>query len=308
MTMEKVYDLIIVGAGPAGLSASVYASRYKLDHLILSATVGGQVSEISSLENYPGFISISGSDFIGRLNEQVENLGVKVTRESVSAVKKEGEIFQVEAAGKIYSSKAILLTMGAEYKKANIPGEKELTGRGVSYCATCDGAFFKGKTVSVIGGGNSAAVTALELSEHAEKVYLIFRREKLTAEPYWVEKISQKPKIELVSGTNVLEIQGENKVEKIILDKPKDDKTFLPLDGVFVEIGSEPGVSLAENLGVALDPERYIIVGADMQTNIPGIFAAGDITTGSNKFRQILTACAEGATAVSSVYKRLKLS
>jgi thioredoxin reductase (NADPH) len=307
--MEKIYDLIIVGAGPAGLSASIYASRYKLEHLVFGSPASGQASEIHSLENYPGFISISGRDFLSRLVSQAENFGTKPVNEAVSCIKKEKEFFLVETSGKKYLSQSVILAMGAEYRKINIPGEKEFTGRGVSYCATCDAAFFKNKIVVVIGGGNSAAVTALELTPHAAKVYVIFRKEKMTAEPYWIEKMVDQEKIELVGETNVLEIQGDGKVEKVILDKPtKDDKTFFKTDGVFVEIGSDPGVRLAENLGVALDAFRYIIVGADMSTNIPGLFAAGDITTGSNKFRQVLTAASEGAIAANGVYKFLKLN
>lgn len=306
--MDKIYDLIIVGAGPAGLAASIYASRYKLDHLVFGIAPGGQVAEIHSLENFPGFVSITGADFVARMVEQVENFGVKIFHESVSEIKNSGEVFSVITSGKSYETRAVLLTMGAEYKKINIPGEKEFTGKGVSYCATCDAAFFKEKTVTVIGGGNSAAVTALELIEHAAKVYVIFRRQKMTAEPYWVEKIFKNSKIELVPETNVIEIKGTSKVEKVILDKPRDDKTFLPADGVFVEIGSEPGASLAQHLGVALDADRYVIVAPNMETSIPGVFAAGDITTGSNKFRQVLTACAEGSVAAASVYKKLRLS
>lgn len=305
--MEKIYDLIIIGAGPAGLTASIYASRYKLDHLLIGTVPGGQVSEIYKLENYPGFISISGTEFIEKLVEQVENLGMKLTKESISSIKKEESVFAVEAAGKTYKSHALILAMGTEYRKINIPGEKELIGRGVSYCATCDAMFFRNKTVCVIGGGNSAAVTAMELADHASKVYVIFRKEKMTAEPIWLERIRTNSKIEMIGGTNIIEIKGENKVEKIILDKAYNDKTFLELDGVFIEIGSDPGISLANKLGVASDDQNYIVVGSDMSTNIPGVFAAGDITTGSNKFRQVLIACAEGAIAVSSAYKMLKL-
>lgn len=306
--MEHVYDLIIIGAGPAGLAASLYASRYKLEHLVLGAVPGGQMSEINTIENWPGETSISGAELISKFVAQVESYGVKLTNESVSSMKKlpDGN-FEIATAGKTYNTKAIILAMGAEYKRINIPGEKELVGRGVSYCATCDAFFFKGKTVSVVGGGNSAAVAALELAEIVGKVYMIFRRDRLTAEPYWIEKINANPKIELLKETNIIEIKGENKVEKIILDKPHNDKTYLSLDGVFVEIGSEPGVALAQKLGVVTDDGNYIKVEENMSTNVPGVFAAGDITTGSNKFRQVLTAMAEGSIAASSAYKMLKL-
>jgi thioredoxin reductase (NADPH) len=305
--MENIYDLIIIGTGPAGLSASLYASRYKLNHLIIGTASGGQVSEISKLENYPGFVSISGKEFIGKLVEQIENFGMKLTHEPVSSIKKEGNVFVVETSAKNYQTKSIILAMGAEYRRINIPGEKELTGKGVSYCATCDALFFRNKIVSVIGGGNSAAVTALELADHAAKVYVIFRKDKMTAEPIWLDKINANSKIELVGETNVIEIKGEKKVEKIILDKARDDKTYLEVDGVFVEVGSDPGIALCNKLGVAIDEQSYIIVNPDMSTSIPGVFAAGDVTTGSNKFRQVITACAEGSIAASSAYKMLKL-
>jgi thioredoxin reductase (NADPH) len=305
--MENVYDLIIIGAGPAGLTASIYASRYKLDHLIFGTAPGGQMAEIGKLENFPGFVSISGKDFIAKLVEQIENFGIKLNSESVSAIKKEEDLFVLETSTKSYKTRFVILAMGAEYRKINIPGEKEFTGKGVSYCATCDALFFKNKVVSVIGGANSAAVTAMELAGFASKVYVIFRRDRMTAEPIWIDKLNANPKIELVSGTNVIEIKGEKKVEKIILDKAKDDKTYLDVDGVFVEVGSDPGIALCNKIGLAMDEQNYIVVSPDMATSIPGIFAAGDITTGSNKFRQVITACAEGAVAASSVYKMLKL-
>ncbi|HLN19300.1 MAG TPA: FAD-dependent oxidoreductase, partial [Patescibacteria group bacterium] len=215
---ENIYDLIIIGAGPAGFTASIYASRYKLNHLIFGTTPGGQMSEIHNLENYPGYLSISGSEFIAKLNEQIENLGVRLTKEPVSNIAKDGDIFIVESSAGKYKTRSLIMAMGSEYRKVNIPGEKELTGKGVSYCPTCDAFFFRNKTVCVIGGANSAAAAALELSEVAKKVYLVYRRDKLTAEPVWVDRISKNEKIELIPETNVTEIKGDSKVEKIILD------------------------------------------------------------------------------------------
>lgn len=305
---NKIYDLIIVGAGPAGLSASIYASRYKLDHLIIGKTPGGQITEIREIENYPGFVSISGQDLISKFVEQVENYGIKIQKESVADIKKlEDGTFEVDTGEKKYKSKSLILTMGTEYRKINIPGEKEFLGKGVSYCATCDAFFFRNKTVCVLGGGNSAAVSALELSEIAQKVYLIFRKEKMTAEPFWEEKIHRNSKIEIVNGTNVIEVKGNEKVEKVILDKAYNDHTYLDVDGVFVEIGSDPGASLAMKMGIELDEQNYVKTKEDQSTNIPGVYAAGDITTSSNKFRQVLTAASEGAIAAASVYKFVKL-
>lgn len=309
VVVDKIYDLIIIGAGAAGLTASVYASRYKLDHLIFGMEPGGQMNEIHALENWPGIISISGHDLISNMVAQVKNFGVELKGESVSAIKKrEDGIFEVETGKEKYLARTVIMAMGASYKKMNIPGEKEFTGKGVSYCATCDAMFFRNKVVSVVGGGNSAAVAALELADFASKVYVVYRGERLSADPVWLDRIAANPKIEVIRETNVIEIKGEMKVEKIILDKPlADDKIFLPVDGVFIEIGSEPGVELAQRLGVELDEQKFIKVGPNQETNIEGLFAAGDITTGSNKFRQVLTAAAEGSVAANGAYKKVKL-
>jgi len=306
--MKKNYDLIIIGAGPAGLSASIYAARYKLEHLIFGIERGGQMNEIYEIENWPGDISVSGAKLIEKMIAHVENYGIKIKQESVISIKKnESSIFEVKTSSGVYESKNLILAMGARYKKMNIPGEKEFIGKGVSYCATCDAMFFKNKTVAVVGGGNSAAVVALELKDFAEKVYLICKEEKLKAETVLLEEIRTIQKIEIINNTNILEIKGENKVERVILDKTYNNKTFLDLDGVFVEVGAEPGIQLARKLGVETDEKDYIKIKEDMSTNVSGIFAAGDITTGSNKFRQVLTACSEGAIAANSIYKILKL-
>lgn len=199
------------------------------------------------------------------------------------------------------------MAMGTSYRKLNVPGEKELTGKGVSYCATCDAMFFREKVICVVGGGNAAVTSALGLTDFASKVYLIYRGDRLPAEPVWLDKVAANPKIEVIRNTNVIEIKGEQKVEKVILDKAYNDENHLDVDGVFVEIGSDPGVELARTLEVEIDEQGYIKVNADMSTNVSGVFAAGDITTGSNKFRQILTASAEGAVAANGAYKTLKL-
>ncbi|MFA7319636.1 MAG: FAD-dependent oxidoreductase [Parcubacteria group bacterium] len=309
MQTEKIYDLIIIGTGPAGLTASIYASRYKLEHLIFGAESGGQMNEIYDIENWPGDTRLSGHDLIARFVSHTENYGVKVQREAVGFIRKNSEgLFEIETSREIYLAKAIILSMGAKARKMDIPGEKEFTGRGVSYCATCDAMFFRGKTVAVVGGGNSAATVALELSDFATKVYLVSTEERLAAEPAWLEKMANDPKIELIKGTKVLEIKGADVVEKIVLDRVYDDKTSLAVDGVFIEVGTEPGVELAQKIGVAIDAQNYIQVKEDMSTNIEGCFAAGDITTGSNKFRQVLTAAAEGAIAANGVYKKIKLN
>jgi len=306
--MMRNYNLIIIGAGPAGLSASIYASRYKLNHLVLGVSPGGQMGEIYEIENYPGFPSISGRELIEKFLEHSKKFGAEIRNESVVKIKKnETGLFEVETSFGIYQAQALIMAMGAVYRKMNIPGEKEYTGKGVSYCATCDAIFFKGKTVSVVGGGNSAVVVALELADFAKKVYLIHRGEKMSAEPAWLEKLNNLKNLEILKDNEVLEIKGKEKVKKIILTKPFNDKVSLSVDGVFIEVGIDPGVELAKKIGVETDEQNYIKVNADMSTNIAGIFGAGDITNGSNKFRQVLSACAEGALAAVGAYKMLKL-
>jgi len=306
--MQEIYDLIIIGAGPAGLAASIYASRYKLNHLLLGAEIGGQINEIRNLENWPGDISVTGFDLISRFVEHAKSLGVTAQAESVVSVKKNAEnLFEVVTGGNAHQTRAIIMAMGSEYRKLNIPGEKELTGKGVSYCATCDAMFFREKIICVVGGGNAAVTSALGLTDFASKVYLIYRGDRLPAEPVWLDKVAANSKIEVIRNTNIIEIKGEQKVEKVILDKAHNDENHLDVEGVFVEIGSNPGVELAQRLGVETDEQGFVKVNPDMSTNIPGLFAAGDITTGSNKFRQILTAASEGAVAANGAYKMLKL-
>jgi thioredoxin reductase (NADPH) len=306
--MQETYDLIIIGAGPAGLAASIYASRYKLNHLLLGATIGGQINEIRQLENWPGDVSVSGYDLLSRFVEHAKSLGVSAQSEAVVSVKKNEEnLFEVVTGKNTHKTRAIVMAMGTEYRKMNIPGEKEFTGKGVSYCATCDAMFFREKIICVVGGGNAAVTSALGLTDFASKVYLIYRGDRLPAEPTWLDKVAANPKIEVIKNTNIIEIKGEQKVEKVVLDSAYDDRNHLDVEGVFIEIGSDPGVELAQRLGVETDEQGFIKVNADMSTNVPGVFAAGDITTGSNKFRQIITATSEGAVAANGAYKMLKL-
>jgi len=304
----KIYDLIIIGAGPAGLAASIYASRYKINHLVIGKEPGGQANEAHKIENWPGTFSISGLELTQKMRQHAEKLGARIFMDSVSNIAGEGDAWNITTHTDQYKAKYIILALGMEYKKLQIPGETEFKGRGVSYCPTCDAPFFKDKVVAVIGGGNSAGSAALLLAEYASKVYLIYRGEKLKVDPAYEEKISKNEKIEVIYNTNIREIKGEKSVEKIILDKKFNGSDELAVQGVFIEIGSEPGVELTKQLSVNVDEQGFIIVNPDQSTNVEGVYAAGDATTGSNKTRQILTAAAEGAVAASSVYKKLQTS
>jgi len=303
---EKIFDLIIIGSGPAGLAASIYASRYKIGHLVIGKEPGGQAIEAHNIENWPGTLSISGFELTQKMREHAEKLGAEIVMDSVSNISSGVDGFGITAHAAQYKAKNIILALGMEYRKLSIPGENEFTGKGVSYCPTCDAAFFRDKVVAVVGGGNSAASAAQLLSEYANKVYLAYRGEKLKIDPAYLENFSKNEKIEIVLSTNVKEIRGNMTVEKIILDREHKGSDELAVQGVFIEIGSEPGVELPKQLGVNLDEQGFIIAGPDQGTNIPGIWAAGDATTRSNKLRQILTAAAEGAVAAASVYKKLE--
>ena len=265
--------------------------------------------EAHKIENYPGFKSISGKELMEELNVHAQNLGAEVKNEEAVEIKNESDFFEIiNSKNEKYKTKTIILALGTKQRKLNIKGENEFFGRGVSYCAVCDGPFFKDKIVGVAGGSDSAATSALFLTEYAKKVFLIYRKEKLhlRCQPALINELEKNTKIEMIFKTNILKVKGKNKVKAIEIDKEYKDKKELKLDGIFIEIGSAPLVNLAKNLGIILDEENYIKVDENLKTNISGVFAAGDVTAGSAKLRQIVTAASEGAIAATSVYNFLK--
>jgi thioredoxin reductase (NADPH) len=329
-----MYDLIIIGLGPAGLTAGIYASRYRLNNLIIGKEVGGTINLAHAVENFPGFESISGLEWGKKTEEQAKKLGSEIVYGLVQKIEKMDTGYQIFARdGQKYEARSVIIATGSERRKLNVPGESEYLGKGISYCTTCDAPFFKDKTVALIGGGDSAVSGAIHTAEFAKKVYIIYRKDKLKAEPIWTEQALQNPKIEVIYNTNVIKILGikdlndksqitnpksqtisndqnsidqNNKVAAVELDKPYSGSNILPVDGVFIEIGAVPGTGLASQLGITLDEVNYILVGEDMSTNLPGVFAAGDLTDNSKNFAQMIGACAQGAIAAASVYKYLK--
>ncbi|MBW2999628.1 FAD-dependent oxidoreductase [Candidatus Woesearchaeota archaeon] len=297
-----MYDIIIIGAGPAGLTAAIYGARYNLNVLVIGETLGGLMMEAHSICNYPGFLDITGMDLTNNLKEQVDNLKVELKNETVAKIEKSENGFAVTTKEGNYEAKKILLALGTKKRKLNIPQEEKLLGRGISYCYTCDGFFFKEKIIGVVGGSDAAATAALYLADIGKKVYIIYRKDKLRAEPAWVKKIEENPKIEVVYKANVVEAKGEERLESVVLDNGKE----LKLDGLFVEIGSVPSNVLAMQLGVKKNDKDSIIVDEKQETNVKGVYAAGDITTGSNGFRQIITAASEGAIAVEAIFSELR--
>jgi len=307
------YELIIIGSGPAGLTASIYASRYRIKNLVIGSQLGGAMALASAVENYPGFERISGLELAQKMAQQVKALGAEIINDSVIEMqsvkcKSQNDNLKfkiITEGGREYEAKAIILATGTRRRELGVPGEKEYLGRGVSYCSTCDAAFFRDKVVAVVGGANAAVMSADHLARFAKKVYLIYRRKPLRAEPIWVERVEKNPKIEIVYNTNIIRIFGDGKVGGVELDNPYEGNKYLAVDGVFIEIGGVPGVKLAKSLGVELDEKGFVKVNPDMETNVPGVFAAGDIANLHGELQQIIIACAEGATAAFSAYRFL---
>ena len=293
------YELAIIGAGPAGYSAAIYAVRAGIKTLVLDKGFGGGLASISpNIENYAGFESISGMDLAEKMKKHASKYTKLNLNEEVEDVVKKDDGFEIKTNKKKYKLKAIIICTGTEYRKLNTPGEKELVGKGVSYCATCDGFFFKDKIVAVVGGGNSALIEAIYLKQiGCREVYVIHRRDQLRAEKAYVNEAIKKG-VKIIYNTHVEEIKGKNRVDFLeVHDVKTNIKSKINLDGVFISIGEEPQNKLAKKLGVKLDEKGFIIVDKQMRTNIKGLYAAGDITGG---LRQVITAAAEGAIAALS--------
>lgn len=299
----ETYDLIIIGGAAAGLPAALYASRRKLNTLVITEDTQGQTGTAKTIENYPGFIEIPGIKLMAKFTEQAKNVGVTIVFDKVKTLKKSGDDFEIETTSSKYSAKSVIISAGKSPRTLNISGEKIHKGRGVSYCATCDGPFFKGKKIAVVGGGNTALEEAEYLSKIAEKVYLIHRRSDFRAEEALVYHVKKIKNIEFVLDSIPKEIKGENKVEAIVVENASSgDKRTIPLDGVFVSIGHVPKTEWVEDF-VKLDDYGQIIVNEKCETSKKGVFAAGDITNIRDK--QTIIAAAQGVTAALSAYDYL---
>jgi len=296
-----MYDLIIVGGGIVGFGAAIYAGRFHMKTLILSEISGGTLILTDHIENYPGFKKISGQDLFDKVKAHAEDYDVEAKEEKVEKIEKTKDGFSVRTLDKEYLVKTILLATGTEWRKLGVPGEKEFTGNGVHYCALCDGYIYHDKVIAVVGGSDSAAKEALLLSEYAKKVYIIYRKEKIRAEPINSKRVADNPKIEIINHTNVVKILGDKVVNKVIQDKEYKGKKELALDGLFIDIGHIPISQLVEGLGVKVNDKKEIVVNRDAETSVPGVYAAGDVT--DQKFKQAITGVAEGVSAVYSAYQ-----
>jgi len=300
------HDLIIIGGGPAGLSAAIYGARARLDTVVVEKMyAGGQAAITDRIENYPGFVEgIGGMELTEAMKMQAERFGAKFVNGEVQKIIPKEDGFEVVLKNEQLKAKAVILAMGAEARKLMVKGEKEFTGKGVSYCATCDGAFYTDRKVVVVGGGDSAIEEAIYLTKFAESVTVIHRRNELRATKILQERAFSNEKIKFLWDSVVEEIRGKDAVEEIVVKNIKTgEKNIYPTDGVFVAIGWEPNSEIVKDL-VKLNERGYIVTDENMATNVPGIFAAGDIR--EKALRQVITAAADGAIAAVSAEKYIE--
>ena len=300
-----MYDLIIIGAGPAGLSAAIYASRARLNAIVIEQNYvnGGQIIDTYEIDNYPGLPGISGMDLAMKMAEHAEKLGVETVNAFVQSLDLEGPVKKVVTDEGTYEAKAVIIASGATHSKLGAQGENQYAGMGVSYCATCDGAFYRGKDVLVVGGGDVAVEDAIFLARGCNKVYVVHRRDELRAAKVLQESLLSLPNVEMVWNSNLKSITGGMKVENAtVVNKFDQSERTIPVAGVFIAVGITPRSEFARN-HVGMDEKGYIIADETGATSVPGVFAAGDVRT--KQLRQVVTAVADGANAVTSVEKYL---
>ena len=293
-----MYDIAIIGGGPAGLTAAIYARRAGKKCLVLEATAcGGQILTTGKITNYPALTSVMGPELAKNMEQQATELGAEIEFDKATNIKAIEGGFEIAGEDNTYTARAVIIAAGTTPRKIGLPREEDLIGRGISYCATCDGAFYKDKVVAIYGGGYSAAYGALYLADIASKVYLVHHHDQLRAAGDVVDKLQNNPKVQILLGSDIAELTGEKTLSGVKLANGES----IELDGLFVAIGREPHCDFCE--GLAMDEEGYIVADESCATNIPGIFVAGDIRTKS--LRQIVTATADGAAAAEGAIKYL---
>ena len=301
-----MYDIIIIGSGPAGLSAAIYAQRACLDTIVIekNGISGGQVLNTWEVDNYPGFPGVTGFELSRQFREHANKLGARVVQDEVVQVELSGNVKKVVCEEETYEARCVILASGAHHRTLEVPGEEELRGAGVSYCATCDGAFFRGRTVAVVGGGDAALEDAIFLARMCEKVYIVHRRDKLRGAKRRQERLQAIENIEFVWNSETVAIEGNAQVEALRLRQTKTgEERRLDVDGVFIAVGIAPESELYAGQ-LELDEQGYIRADESGQTSVPGVFAAGDVRT--KALRQILTAASDGANCVASAERYLQ--
>ena len=317
-----MYDLITIGGGVAAFAAAIYAGRLQLKTLLVGEKVGGTIMLTDEIANYPGFKKITGMELFLRIKEHAQDYDIEVLEERAESIERQTGLvrnstdvpepadrrnsngavgFEVVTKDERLKTKTVIIATGTHLRKLNVPGEAEFANRGVHYCALCDGALYKNRVIGVVGGSDSAATEALLLSEYAEKVFIIYRKEKIRAEPVTAQRVDRNKKIEIINNTNVIEMKGDKFLHSVILDKPYKGSNELKLDALFIQVGQIPLSDLAAAAGVATNEKKEIIINRDCETNIPGIFACGDVVDG--RFKQAITGVAQAVTAAHSAYE-----
>ncbi len=307
--VKGTYDFAIVGAGGTGLAAAMYAARLGLKTVCFGSShgselpIGGVITTTNVVENYPGFIRLTGQELADKIREHAQSYDlVTIKEERVSEIKKDKAHFTISTEGGTYSAKTVLIATGTKWRKLEVPGAVELENKGVAYCALCDAPLYRNKIVAVVGGADTAAKDALVLAEHAKKVYIVYRGDEIRPEPINKARLLANKKIEIITKTNVTKVNGDDFVESLTLDKPHNGSKELPVQGVFVAIGHEILSSLAKPLGVTLNKKGEIVIDhKTSETNVPGVYAAGDVA--DKPFKQAITGVAEGCTAAYSAYE-----
>lgn len=293
-----LHDMIVVGGGCAGLGAAIYARRYNMEVLVLSESLGGTITTTHLVENYPGFISLSGQELADHIiaHAKANDVAFKVGSR-VTSIKKEGDIFKVQFGTEIFEARTVLVATGTTYKKLGVPGEAEFSAKGVSYCATCDAGFFKGKSVLMVGAGDSAVKESLILAEFAKDVTLIARGDKLRPEPINLKRMEATPNIKVRFNTQIAEIMGDKVIQKVKFMNGEEMET----EGVFIEIGRIPLTDMVNDLGVNKNEKGEIIINGMSETNVPGLYAAGDVADG--EWKQAIVGVAEGCKAAYKAFE-----
>ena len=296
-------ELVIIGAGAAGLAAGIYSVRSGLKTLVLEEKLaGGTAADAPVVENYPGFPSVTGTELAQKMVTHAKSAGVTMNElEAVVSLDLQSEKKRVQTQKAVYRTDAVIVASGSHYRQLGVPGEKEFRGRGVSYCGICDGPFFRGKNVLVVGGGNSAAMTTLYLAGIAANTKIVHRREAFRCEEALTQSLKNAKNVEILWNTEIKEIQGDKVVQKVLLlDKKTEETREMAVAGVFVQVGEDPNSQVAKNAGIKTDQDDYIIVDGQQKTNIQGVYAAGDVT--NNPIKQVGTAVGQGITAALEAY------
>lgn len=304
--MKKEYDIAIIGSGCAGYAAAMYSGRFQLKTLVLGETPGGTIISTNIVENYPGFVKLSGQELIDKLKAHALDYKefVEIKQEKVIDIKKMKNCFRIKTDKSNYISKAVIFATGTKHRKLGIPGEDRFKGRGVHTCFLCDGFAYRNKVIAIVGGSDSAAKEAILGTQLAKKVYIIYRGEKIRPEPINMKRVNnliKNGKIEIINNTNVTEILGDKFVTHVMLDKPYKGSKKFKLDGLFIEIGADPLSELAKKIKVKLNKKGEIIIDRESRTNIKGVFAAGDVV--DTAFKQAITGVGEAVSASYSAYR-----